>query len=86
MHRHFQRIQAIGADQFAFEKRDVVHVAAKDARRLVFFEYYRLFVDKNFDRITTIHIERSSYFDRKNYSSEFVYFSYYSGRFQQNLP
>ena len=74
-------IQTFGANTLAVEKYDVVGVVAENAGRVVLLENDTVIIGENLNGILYFDVHCLSDFDRKNDSSQLVYFSDHSGGF-----
>ena len=84
--RGSQRLQAILAEQFSFEIRYVVGIAAENTGGFVFLKNDSVLFNVNFKGVTVVNIHVFSDFDGEHDSSELIHFSYHSCRFHNRFP
>ena len=71
-------IQASGANALAVEENDVICVVAEDAGRVVFLKNDAVIIGEDLDGVLNLDVHCFSDLDRKNDSSQLVYFSDHS--------
>ena len=80
----FEFFQASAADIFFVINENVLLISAENAGGIILFQDDTFSLYIYFKRIPEVNTQCSSEFYRQNYSSQFVYFSYYTCWFHTN--